>query len=150
MTKKRGDILIVDDDPGMGRLLSIRLESEGYSVRTAEDGEAAMAEAAKSRPDIVVSDLRMEPVDGMALLQRLQESLPGLPVIMMTAYGTIPDAVEATRRGAYGFVTKPIDKDELFLILDHTETARGPHHQENPLIERIASAAIARRSAPFV
>lgn len=141
--KKRGDVLIVDDDPGMGRLLSIRLESEGYSVRTAEDGEAAMAEAAKSRPDIVVSDMRMEPVGGMALLQRLQESLPGLPVIMMTAYGTIPDAVEATRRGAYGFVTKPIDKDELLERIQEALTLQnrgksGPVEGGTKIITRSA------------
>ncbi len=60
MARKRGDILIVDDDPGMSRLLSICLESEGYKVRTADDGETAMAEALKARPDLVISDLRME------------------------------------------------------------------------------------------
>lgn len=144
MAKKSGDILIVDDDPGMSRLLSLRLESEGYSVRTAEDGERAMAEALQSRPDLVISDLRMEPVDGMALLQRLQERLPGVPVIMMTAYGTIPDAVEATHRGAFGFVTKPIDKEQLLERVEevfalHRQDKSGPVEDDSKLITRSAS-----------
>lgn len=107
------EILIVDDDPHLRRLLCMRLESEGYAVRTAEDGERAMAEALRARPDLVLSDLRMYPVSGLELLQRLQQQLPGLPVLLMTAYGTIDDAVQATRLGAYSFITKPVDKGEL-------------------------------------
>lgn len=143
MAKNTGDILIVDDDPGMSRLLSLRLESEGYSVRTAEDGERAMAEALAARPDLVISDLRMQPVDGMTLLQRLQERLPGVPVIMMTAYGTIPDAVEATHRGAFGFVTKPIDKGQLLERVEqvfalHQQGHAGPVESDSKLITRSA------------
>ena len=122
----QGDILIVDDDPGMRRLLCMRLEAEGYAVRAAEDGEQALAEASRQRPDLVISDLRMAPVDGMDLLARLHERLPGLPVIMMTAYGTIPDAVQATRLGAYGFLTKPVDKARL---LEGVEEVMATHRQ---------------------
>lgn len=143
MVKKHGDILIVDDDPGMRRLLSLRLESEGYDVRSAGDGERAMAAALQSRPDLVISDLRMQPVDGMALLQRLQERLPGVPVIMMTAYGTIPDAVAATHRGAFGFITKPIDKAQLLervaeVFALHRQGESGPLEDDSKLITRSA------------
>lgn len=118
MARSRGEILIVDDDPALRRLLSMRLEGEGYRLRVAEEGEKALAEIAQRRPDLVISDLRMEPMGGMALLHRLQELHPGLPVLLMTAYGTIPDAVEATRSGAYGFITKPVDKTELLERID--------------------------------
>ncbi|MAA73741.1 MAG: two-component system response regulator GlrR [Salinisphaeraceae bacterium] len=118
LARSRGEILIVDDDPALRRLLSMRLEGEGYRLRVAEEGEKALAEIAQRRPDLVISDLRMEPMGGMALLHRLQELHPGLPVLLMTAYGTIPDAVEATRSGAYGFITKPVDKTELLERID--------------------------------
>jgi two-component system response regulator GlrR len=106
-------ILLVDDDPGLLRLLSLRLESSGYKVRTAIDGEHALAEVAASRPDLVVTDLRMEHMNGLELLDALNRDAPGLPVILITAHGSIPDAVRATQNGAFGFLTKPVEKDEL-------------------------------------
>ncbi len=106
-------ILLVDDDPGLLRLLSLRLESSGYKVRTATDGEHALAEVAAARPELVITDLRMEHMDGLALLEALGRDAPGLPVILITAHGSIPDAVRATQNGAFGFLTKPVDKDEL-------------------------------------
>ncbi|MEO0346877.1 MAG: sigma 54-interacting transcriptional regulator [Pseudomonadota bacterium] len=109
----RGRILLVDDDPGLLRLLSIRLRAENYTVEAVESAVAALAVLGRFQPDLVISDLRMDKMDGIGLLQELQSRTPGLNVLIMTAHGTIPDAVEATKSGAFGFLTKPIEKEEL-------------------------------------
>jgi two-component system, NtrC family, response regulator GlrR len=112
-TRRKARILIVDDDPGLLRLLTIRLRAENYEVEAVEGAAQALAAASRFRPDLVISDLRMEPVDGIGLLKDLQVRWPGLKVILLTAHGTIPDAVQATQMGAFGFLTKPVDKQEL-------------------------------------
>ncbi|HEY1898447.1 MAG TPA: sigma 54-interacting transcriptional regulator [Steroidobacteraceae bacterium] len=119
-TKRKARILVVDDDPGLLRLLTIRLRAESYDVEAVEGGPQALAAASRFRPDLVITDLRMEPMDGIALLKELQNRWPGLKVIMLTAHGTIPDAVQATQMGAFGFLTKPVDKQEL---LDQVQKA---------------------------
>ncbi|MDR2215383.1 MAG: sigma 54-interacting transcriptional regulator, partial [Nevskiaceae bacterium] len=111
--RRKARILIVDDDPGLLRLLTIRLQAQNYDVEAMESAAQALAATTRFRPDLVISDLRMEPVDGIGLLKELQNRWPGLKVIMLTAHGTIPDAVQATQMGAFGFLTKPVDKQEL-------------------------------------
>ncbi|MEY2855154.1 MAG: hypothetical protein RL030_2286 [Pseudomonadota bacterium] len=111
--RRKARILLVDDDPGLLRLLTIRLRAENYDVEAADGAAQALAATTRFRPDLVISDLRMEPVDGIGLLKELQNRWPGLKVIMLTAHGTIPDAVQATQMGAFGFLTKPVDKQEL-------------------------------------
>ena len=108
----RGRILLVDDDPGLLRLLSIRLRAERYDVDAAASAAEALAALSRFRPDLVISDLRMESMDGIALLKEIQRQRPGLCVLLLTAHGTIPDAVEATQSGAFGFLTKPVDKQQ--------------------------------------
>jgi two-component system response regulator GlrR len=108
-----GKILLVDDDPGLLRLLSIRLRAEGYEVEAVESAHKALATLNRFSPDLVITDLRMDKMDGIGLLKELQTRSPGLRVVIVTAHGTIPDAVAATQSGAFGFLTKPIDKDEL-------------------------------------
>ena len=110
---RKARILVVDDDPGLLRLLTIRLRAENYDVEAVEGAAQALAATTRFRPDLVISDLRMEPVDGIGLLKELQNRWPGLKVILLTAHGTIPDAVQATQMGAFGFLTKPVDKQEL-------------------------------------
>ncbi|HVE49110.1 MAG TPA: sigma 54-interacting transcriptional regulator [Casimicrobiaceae bacterium] len=107
------DILLVDDDPDLLRLISLRLTSAGYRVRTADSGEAALAVLAVARPAAVITDLRMPGIDGMQLFQAIHRQHPALPVIILTAHGTIPDAVSATQRGVFGFLTKPFDSQDL-------------------------------------
>ncbi|MEO0998049.1 MAG: sigma-54 dependent transcriptional regulator, partial [Pseudomonadota bacterium] len=119
-SKGSGKILLVDDDPSLLRLLSIRLSAEGYAVEAVESAEQALVTVTTFHPDLVLTDLRMAKMDGIELLQELQQRSPGLRVVIMTAHGTIPDAVKATQGGAFGFITKPIDKEEL---LDHVERA---------------------------
>ena len=95
------------------RLLSIRLRAEDYEVEAVESAHKALAVLHRFRPDLVITDLKMDKMDGIGLLKELQTKSPGLRVVIITAHGTIPDAVTATQSGAFGFLTKPIDKDEL-------------------------------------
>lgn len=106
-------ILIVDDDQDILKLIGMRLRAAGYNTATANNGSEAMSAIALQRPDIVISDLRMPAMDGMALLESVHQTHPTLPVIILTAHGSIPDAVLATQRGVFGFLTKPFDSQEL-------------------------------------
>jgi two-component system response regulator GlrR len=108
-----GDVLLVDDDPDLLRLIGLRLTSAGYRVRTADSGETALAAIAVARPAAVISDLRMPGIDGLQLFESIHRQHPEMPVIILTAHGTIPDAVAATQRGVFGFLTKPFDSQEL-------------------------------------
>src|ERR1700682_1125301 len=108
-----GEVLLVDDDPDLLKLISLRLSSAGYRVRTADSGETALGALAVTRPAAVITDLKMPGIDGMALFENIHKSNPTLPVIILTAHGTIPDAVAATQRGVFGFLTKPFDSQEL-------------------------------------
>jgi two-component system response regulator GlrR len=98
-------ILLVDDDKDLLQLIALRLRAAGYSVRTAESAEAALASLSAERPHLVVSDLRMQGMDGLALFDAIRREAPDLPVVILTAHGTIPEAVDATRRGVFGFLT---------------------------------------------
>ncbi len=124
-TDIKGKILLVDDDPGLLRLLSIRLRAEGYEVEAVESAELALAVLHRFRPDLVITDLRMDKMDGIGLLKELQGRAPGLRVLIITAHGTIPDAVIATQSGAFGFLTKPIDKDELMGTIERALKVSG-------------------------
>jgi two-component system response regulator GlrR len=108
-----GELLLVDDDPDLLKLISLRLTSAGYRVRTADSGETALAALAVMRPSAVITDLRMPGIDGMQLFDAIHRQDPALPVIILTAHGTIPDAVAATQRGVFGFLTKPFDSQDL-------------------------------------
>ena len=125
--KTSAHVLLVDDDVSLLKLLGMRLESRGYRVTTAESGREALKRLEEGRPDLVLSDLRMDEMDGMALFQEIQRRMPGLPVIILTAHGSIPDAVSATRQGVFSFLTKPVDREELFGAIDDalSNTASG-------------------------
>ncbi|MEQ1487448.1 MAG: sigma 54-interacting transcriptional regulator [Methylotenera sp.] len=107
------NILVVDDDKDILKLICMRLTAAGYNTSTANNGAEAMSAIALQRPDLVISDLRMPGMDGMALLDAIQHAHPTLPVMMLTAHGSIPDAVHATQRGVFSFLTKPFDSQEL-------------------------------------
>lgn len=106
-------ILVVDDDPGLLDLIEIRLTAGGYAVTCAASGEEALERFRAERPRVVISDLRMDGMDGHDLFARLHAETPSVPVIILTAHGTIPDAVAATQSGVFGFLTKPFDGREL-------------------------------------
>ncbi|MCJ7839108.1 MAG: sigma 54-interacting transcriptional regulator [Burkholderiales bacterium] len=113
MTEPRPRILLVDDDRDILKLMSMRLHASGYEVQAVESGNAALAALAASRPQLVITDLKMDGMDGMALFEAIHDRAPTLPVIILTAHGTIPDAVAATKRGVFGFLPKPFDNPAL-------------------------------------
>jgi two-component system response regulator GlrR len=106
-------VLVVEDDADLLQLIAMRLSAAGYEVTPVASGEQALANLAVSRPQAVVTDLRMEGMDGMALFDAMHREAPTLPVVILTAHGTIPDAVAATRRGVFSFLTKPFDSKVL-------------------------------------
>lgn len=114
---KHARLLLVDDDKSLLRLLTIRLEGEGYSVTAVEDGQAALRKIRSEDFDVVLSDLRMPGLDGLSLFEEIMGVRKDIPVILMTAHGTISDAVAATQRGVFGFLPKPVDHDELRTLL---------------------------------
>jgi len=106
-------ILLVDDDASMLRLLSMRLSAAGYEVTEAENAEQARARLQIEPPRLVISDVRLPDGDGLALFDEIHAQHPVLPVILLTAHGTIPDAVAATSRGVFDYLTKPFDSQTL-------------------------------------
>jgi nitrogen regulation protein NR(I) len=113
MSAERKQVLIADDEPNMRRVLAAQLMRDGYDVHTVEDGASAIEAMEEHHIDVVISDLRMPKVDGMGVLKHVIMNHPDVPVIMITAHGTVDTAVEALKLGAYDFVTKPFDKTEL-------------------------------------
>jgi two-component system response regulator GlrR len=105
-------VMVVDEDAGTRRTLESRLQPK-YQVASAASASEALDACVRSRPHLVISELRMGPMDGLGLLKELKSRWPDIVVIILTAYGTIPDAVKATQAGAFGFLVKPVEKDEL-------------------------------------
>ncbi|AXU94001.1 two-component system response regulator GlrR [Erwinia persicina] len=130
MIKKSARLLLVDDDPSLLKLLGMRLSSEGFSVTTAESGPEALRVLNRETLDLVISDLRMDEMDGMALFAEIQKLQPGMPVIILTAHGSIPDAVAATQQGVFSFLTKPVDRDALYKAIDGALAHRAPSSDE--------------------
>ncbi|MCC2682428.1 MAG: two component, sigma54 specific, transcriptional regulator, Fis family [Nitrosospira multiformis] len=113
MSDAKPKILIVDDDTDLLELLTMRLTAAGYKVDAVPSAEAALNYLDVSRPQLVISDMQMSGMDGMALFEQIHRSLPTLPVIILTAHGTIPDAVAAVQRGVFGYLAKPFDSKTL-------------------------------------
>ncbi|WP_256738339.1 two-component system response regulator QseF/GlrR, partial [Cronobacter sakazakii] len=127
---KPARLLLVDDDPGLLKLLGLRLTSEGFTVETAESGHEGLRILAREKIDLVISDLRMDEMDGMQLFAEIQKLQPGMPVIILTAHGSIPDAVAATQQGVFSFLTKPVDKDALYKAIDDALAHAAPAGDE--------------------
>jgi two-component system NtrC family response regulator len=114
----RGKILIVDDDYSLRRVMQLQLEEAGYDVSTAADMREALALAEEQTPALVITDLKMPGASGMDVLKRIRSEHPEMTVVMITAFGTVQTAVEAMKSGAYDYITKPVDYDELVLIVN--------------------------------
>jgi two-component system response regulator AtoC len=125
MLPEREQILVVDDEPNLRRVLSAQLARDGYDVHTAEDGEQALAILGEHHVDLVITDLRMPKVDGMELLRRALAMDPELPVVMITAHGTVDNAVEALKTGAFDYITKPFDQSEVRVIVKKALVTRN-------------------------
>ena len=115
----KGKILIVDDDQDIITMLQDRLDASGYRTVTAADGQRGLELVEQESPNLLLLDLALPRLNGMDVLKRLAQTrnMDDLPVIVMTAAGTIPDAVEAMRQGAYDFLLKPLDKDHLLIVI---------------------------------
>ena len=122
---KKPCILVVDDDAALRELITLRLEANGFRVEAADSGEAALAQLAVARPDAVLTDMQMDGMDGMALFKAIRARDPALPVIVLTAHGTIPDAVAATQQGLFGYLTKPYDAATLVDLLKRATRLAG-------------------------
>lgn len=118
-------VLLVDDDSSLLRLLSIRLRTLGLDIETVSSAAEALTKIPVFQPHLVITDLRMSEMDGMDLFKKIHHQHPMLPVIIMTAHGTIKEAVEATSKGVFGFITKPINHLEL-----NNEIRRALHLNE--------------------
>src|SRR5437762_12166392 len=111
-------ILVVDDDKGLLQLLKMRLTAMGFDAVTCPTGEEAIAEARHDLFDLAITDLRLRNQDGLAVMEQLHLLHPNLPVLILTAHGSIPNAVEAMQKGAYGYLTKPFDDKELTVYIE--------------------------------
>ena len=124
MMRMKPDILIVDDDPGHRAMLKALLKDWGYRVQEADDGTSAV-DAVHTQPfDLILMDVRMSSMSGIEALEEIKNYNPAIPILIMTAYSSVPTAVKALKSGAYDYLTKPLDTDELQLTLqralDHT------------------------------
>src|SRR6476646_5095223 len=117
MLPEKKQVLIVDDEPNLRKILSAQLTRDGYDVMIAEDGEQGLSLLREHHIDLVITDLKMPKVDGMTLLREALREEPELPIVMITAHGTVDTAVEALKIGAFDYLTKPFDKDEVRQIV---------------------------------
>ena len=137
-------LLLVDDDPDLLRLLSMRLTAAGYRVTAVGSAEAALARLAIELPALVISDVRLPDRDGLALFDDIRAQYSALPVILLTAHGTIPDAVAATARGAFAYLTKPFDGKVLLDKIAHALSMSVPSPVHTPPNEAWRSELISR------
>jgi DNA-binding NtrC family response regulator len=136
-------VLVVDDDPAVGMVLCALLDQAGLRAEHVTSGDAALTALDRQPVDIVISDLRMPGMDGLTLLRALRERDPSLPIVMLTAHGTVPDAVEAMRAGATDFLLKPFDKEEILYVVQKAmarvdaEAAPSVRMSATPMMEEI-------------
>jgi two-component system response regulator GlrR len=146
----KGQLLLIDDDKNVLKVLKVRLESQGYAVEAEADPIRALAFFDRGSFDVVITDLKMASMDGIALLRAVKERSPKCAVIVLTAYGSIETSVEAMRQGAYDYLTKPYDPKELILKIDRAiETRRLEARLESLkelLRERYGTGSLLTRS----
>lgn len=126
MNHVNAHVLVVDDDEDILRLLTMRLKARRFRVTGVGSAEQALAQIAVDPPRVVVSDIRLPGIDGLALFEEIRRSRPTLPVILLTAHGNIPDAVDATSRGVFGYLTKPFDSQILLEKIDRALMVSAP------------------------
>jgi len=132
-------VLVVDDEPDIAGILADRLEITGLDVQVAHDGEEALLSIQQNPPGLVFLDIQMPKLNGIEVLKRVRKEWQDLPVIIMTAYGTIDGAVEAMKEGATDFVTKPFDLDHVKIVIDRALAQRGLKHEVAALREEVES-----------
>ena len=113
------DILVVEDKDSLRKMLTQTLSGEGHRVDSAPNGKKALELIQSKSYDLVLTDLKMPEVDGMELLKWTKREKPDIPVIMITAFATVHTAVEALKIGAFDYITKPFDQDEMKMVIQH-------------------------------
>ena len=131
-------ILVIDDDTSLRRVLEYNLQEEGYAVLTAADGTAGMALFAEAQPELVITDLKMPGMSGFEVLAAVKAQSAETPVIVITAFGAVETAVEAMKGGAYDYITKPFNRDELKLLVRNALKLRGLSQENRRLKEELA------------
>jgi DNA-binding NtrC family response regulator len=137
MSMPHGKILIVDDDSSIRKVLGFILEESGYEVRSAASGGEALDAIEKERPDLILTDIKMPGMDGIALLKQIRKIDDTIIVIVLTAFGSVETAVEAMKNGAADYLTKPISRDELTLTVEKTLRMRALEEENVSLRESI-------------
>jgi two-component system response regulator HydG len=135
--RSRGRVLVADDDAGARSGLATLLRSEGFEVDLAEDGERALARLQETAPDVLVTDLQMPGLDGIQLLEQAKEATPELVVVLVTAFADVDTAVQAMQKGAEHYLTKPVQTDELLLVIDRALERRRLEHEATELRSRL-------------
>ncbi len=130
-------ILVVDDEPSHRQMLEAVLSTEGYEVNQAEDGQEAITLVEERFYDLILMDVRMSRVGGIEALRKIKEFSPGIPIIIMTAYGSVDTAVDALKSGAYDYLTKPLDIEELKILLGKALRHRQLEQENVYLRERL-------------
>lgn len=138
-------LLVVDDNDDIRHLLKMRLQSAGHTVELAQSAEQALAIVPTFQPHLVITDLRMDGMDGMTLFEKLKFNQPSLPIIIITAHGTIPQAIDATKQGAFSYITKPFDSAALLEEVDRALSLAGSREQpttdDNPFADIVTRNA---------
>lgn len=129
MSKQQETILLVDDDRGHRTMLKANLEKSGYSVVEVSDGDEVLAAIGKHNIDVILLDLKMSRVDGLTTLAVLLQAGCTIPVIVITAFSSVESAVEAMKKGAFDYITKPVDVDELLVTLSRALSFRLPERE---------------------
>jgi two-component system NtrC family response regulator len=134
-------ILIIDDDTSLRRVLEYNLQEEGYEVAAASSGEEGLYWFGQSKPDLVISDMKMSGMDGLMVLKSIKERSPETLVIIITAFGTVDVAVEAMKAGAYDYITKPFNRDELRLTVKKALAFNGLAEENRRLRSELSDKA---------
>lgn len=134
-------ILLADDDGSLRRVLQFQLDKAGYDVTAVEDGQQALDRIREDRWDVLLSDIRMPNIDGVELLEIAKQLQPGIKVILMTAHATVAQAVQAVKLGAFDYITKPFEEDELFATLDKAGAFQRLEKENKALRGRLAESS---------
>jgi DNA-binding NtrC family response regulator len=147
--KVRPQVLIVDDEANVRKVLGTLVEQAGCLAVTASSGDEALKRVRADDPDMVITDLKMPGMDGLELLRRLRADFPEVPVVLLTAHGTIESAVEAMKRGAYDFLTKPFDRPKVLEVISRgvAHAARSRREFQGPLAEGEPTGILGRSAA---
>jgi two-component system response regulator GlrR len=139
LAPRKPKVLIVDPDLALRRLMEARLGTSDYEVQSVDGAEGALDAGVRNRPNLVITDLRLQDMDGIAFLKELKSRWPLISVIVLTAHGTIPEAVQATQCGAFGYLVKPIDREEFLGQVQRAISASTFHPDDVDLRAKFVS-----------